>query len=192
MTRRKRSKDHHGRREWTTAFVEGMNEQSDVAAVIVGAAALDDLLHDIITSFLIDEKEVEQLLGEFGPLGSFGARIRTAYCLGLITNEEYHNLRVIQRVRNAFAHNLFTLSLADEWVRNQLNTLKLPEEMSQTNRPTTPRALFTFSTTSLVFTLQWRVFKAEEERRVRLLDNGTVVLPPLGGYETENSLSSGD
>jgi DNA-binding MltR family transcriptional regulator len=53
-----------------------------------------------------DEKEVTLFLSGESPLGSLGARIRAAYCMGLIPKEYFEALKIIKDIRNAFAHQL--------------------------------------------------------------------------------------
>jgi hypothetical protein len=69
-------------REFTRLFHDEKNER---AAAIVGGAFLDTLLEHILFGFLVeDEREVQRLLEPEQPLGTYGARVRIVYCLGLI------------------------------------------------------------------------------------------------------------
>ena len=107
-------------------LMEEIKTQSDRAAAIVAAAFIDERLRQYLSRFLIDKpKEVEELFGFDRPLGSFGSRIRVAYCLGLLDDNEYHDLKIIQDVRNAFAHELHGLTFADPWVAQRCRELML-------------------------------------------------------------------
>src|SRR2546425_1096836 len=72
--------------------------ESDRSAASVATSFLDARLGRYIASFLIDDPgEVNKLLGiEWSgiesPLGTFSARIRAAYCLGLLRKEHYDDL----------------------------------------------------------------------------------------------------
>lgn len=120
----------------TLEHIEGLLDElkgmSDRAAAIVGAAFLDELLRYLIASFLVDdEKVVGELLKNQRYLGTFNARIGAAYCLGLITKDEYHDLRMVQKVRNEFAHALPGLFFTDQRISNRCNELTaLPPELA--------------------------------------------------------------
>jgi DNA-binding MltR family transcriptional regulator len=83
-------------------------EKSDRAIAIIGPAFLDVLLGSILTEFLVDdEKEVNRLLQPEGPLSTFGGRVTACYCLGLIGEIVKSDLRLVGKIRNRFAHDLY-------------------------------------------------------------------------------------
>jgi len=96
------------RREDWQGFVNEFIGESDRGVGIVGAAALDDLLAQLIKSYLgLDEELASRFVGsDFVPVGSFSARILTARCLGLIDDDSLRVLTIIRRIRNLFAHDL--------------------------------------------------------------------------------------
>ena len=56
-----------------------------------------------------DTKKVEKVvdkLFEYGPLGSFAAKISLVYSLGLIPEWEYRHLELLRDIRNKFAHKI--------------------------------------------------------------------------------------
>ncbi len=94
------------------------DERNDRALAIVGAAFLDTLLEHILVNFLVnDEKEVSELLRYDQPLGTYGGRVRAAYCLGLLHKAIFDDLRAVGKVRNKFAHDLYA-SFEDEQIRS--------------------------------------------------------------------------
>ncbi len=96
------------------------DESNDRAMVIVGAAFLDTQLEHIIKTFLVaDEKEIEAILRPDQPLGTYSGKTRLAYCLGLIGANVRNDLKLIGKIRNRFAHDLyasFTDSDIHSWV----------------------------------------------------------------------------
>lgn len=93
------------RRDWRR-LTEEFKSESARASALVAAALLDSNLEDLLRAFLVpDRSEVETVLGT--SMKSFGARIRACYCLGLLSPDECHDLRIIKSVRNYFAHNLY-------------------------------------------------------------------------------------
>ena len=118
-----RSKDMRG-------FLEELGHETDRAAAILGAALLDELIYQLICAFLIDDaEEVQNLTDTERPLGAFGARIRAAYCMGLITKEIFKDLNVIKLIRNLFAHRLHGLSFSEESIANECAKLKCLERI---------------------------------------------------------------
>lgn len=92
-------------------FVAEFQNESDRATAILGAALLDEKLRQLLTAFLVDDNvQVALLLDVEQPIGSFGARIRLAYCLGLVARSLFGVLTTIKAIRNAFAHQLHGLS----------------------------------------------------------------------------------
>lgn len=65
----------------------------------------EEALGDLIGAFLISGESTKQLLNGFNaPLGTFSARIKMAYSLGLITRPQREDLDRLRRIRNEFAH----------------------------------------------------------------------------------------
>ena len=162
------AKKKRPRIEDLASFTEKFGNESDRGAALIGAALLDGHLCLLIASFLIDDKnEVNELLGinsYYSPLGTFSARIRAAYCLGLISRDEFHDLRIIQRIRNAFAHELDSSSFGSEQIRDRCNSLRTPQRR-QWHPSLSPRECFSFATSALSISLESRTRRAKRERR---------------------------
>ena len=111
------------------AFYDEMSKESDRASAILGAAFLDYSLTELLTnSFVDDSVSIEKLLGVTSgnaPLGAFSARIELAYCLGLIPANIRHDLDIIRKVRNRFAHKLHGLSFGVEPIRGFCASLQI-------------------------------------------------------------------
>src|SRR5574341_444107 len=152
------------------SFLEEFQHESPRASVLVGASYLDYCLGKIIAAFLADEKLAEDLLNGFNaPLGTFDARIRMAYALGLISNEEYHNLELIRKIRNEFAHGLHGLSFTHQNILKHSRKLKFDkailEGMPEHLRPP-HRTIFAIVTSLLAISLIGRDKMVEKERLV--------------------------
>ena len=97
---------------------EEAQEESPRGSVIVWAALLDTRLRELISNFMIDDKAVENLLGTDKdpdrPLSSFASRARIAYCLGLISFNEYDDLKTIATIRNKFAHRVHSITTEND------------------------------------------------------------------------------
>ena len=78
----------------------------------------------MLVNFLVDdEKEVAKLLASEQPLGAYGNRVRAAYCLGLINVPVRDDLKLVGKIRNRFAHDLYA-TFEDETVRSWCLALK--------------------------------------------------------------------
>lgn len=98
--------------------------ENDLAIAVVGATFLDTLLEHLLFNFLVDdEKEVNRLLQYNQPLGTYSGRISMAYCLGLIGKTIRDDLRIVGKVRNRFAHDLYA-SFEDEKIQAWCKSLK--------------------------------------------------------------------
>ena len=127
-------------------------EASDRAVAIVGPAFLDTLLTELLISFLVDdEKEVAKLMQPDGHLGTFGAKVSTCYCLGLIGETIRSDLRLVAKIRNRFAHDL-RASFADDQIKSWCNALQWHKESLMTEPPegATARDLFQVGVNQLV------------------------------------------
>jgi DNA-binding MltR family transcriptional regulator len=142
-------------------------EENGRAIAIVGAAFLDMQLSHILLNFLVDDDtEAKRLLQYDQPLGTYGSRIGTAYCLGLIGQMVRDDLRLIGKIRNQFAHNLYA-SFTDEKVQNWCRALKWHRTAYMTP-PTeaTSRELFHVGVNQLACHLSGIVSIARSEKRL--------------------------
>jgi len=72
---------------------------------------------------MLDCDVAKALVEDFsGPLGTFSARIKASFALGLITQDQCADLDYLRKIRNAFAHQWRPIELdtspTREWVRN--------------------------------------------------------------------------
>ncbi|HVQ37901.1 MAG TPA: MltR family transcriptional regulator [Pyrinomonadaceae bacterium] len=153
-----KSKDFQG-------FLEEFQKENDRSTAIIGAAFLDEHLKQLLTNFFVaDAKEVAHLLSTESPLGSFGARIRAVYCLGLISREYFESLKIIKGIRNDFAHQLHGLTFDDKNISNECKKLK-PLQPIKSIVTQTPRQLFVTSTIFVLMDLSVRTFTILNKRR---------------------------
>lgn len=115
--------------DWSAfkTFVEEFRDESDRAAVILGAAKLDMLLMQVLDRRLLPSlATTDELLEGDSPLATFSARINMCYRLGLITPEFAKALHLVHRIRNGFAHEISGVSLASGAHSDRLKSLLLP------------------------------------------------------------------
>jgi mannitol operon repressor len=168
MTRRKHLADRSRLKDWQGFYDELNEETSDRAVAIVGTEFLSGHLGQVIESFLIDDAEASDFLdpgNPFAPLGSFGARIKAAYCLGLISQDEYNDLKIIKNIRNSFAHGLHGLSFLTPDIQAECEKLKCPQKVMATHLPPSARDQFTVALALLLSAMSMRTIEVKDQRR---------------------------
>ena len=107
----------------------------DRTAAILGATLIDDLLKSALLSKFrhLTGDETDRLFGPDQPLGSFSAKIKLAYAMGVCDRKDAQNLEVIRAIRNAFAHNAKPMSFKAAEVYEVCLYLHLPERLGKSH-----------------------------------------------------------
>jgi DNA-binding MltR family transcriptional regulator len=101
----------------------------DFIFALVATSFLDQALLRFVATCFTDSELGAELLAEQGELGSFGSRARFAGALGLIDSTTYRDLRIIQHVRNDFAHHHMARDFTDPELQRlcaELSYSKMP------------------------------------------------------------------
>jgi len=145
-------------------FLNEFNKESDKGAVLAAGAYLDERLLEMLRTFLADVKETEDLLFGFNaPLGTFSARIKASYSLGLIEKNEFDELQIIRKIRNEFSHSWKGVSFNAQKIKDLSNNLPwlgpkdIEHESDSKNR-------FCFAVAILLMDLLWRVKLIQKEK----------------------------
>jgi DNA-binding MltR family transcriptional regulator len=116
--------------------------ETDRAAAILGASYLETLLEKLLRTKLVQTPTTDIFSGH-GPLATFSSRTDVAYALGLFHEGVYHDLILVRRVRNEFAHDIDEASFdqasirdrcADFWFIKQLAAHQDVEELNPRTR----------------------------------------------------------
>ena len=95
-----------------------LNDETDLAVILVTASYLDACLGSILKRKLIDSSISKQLLDpRSGALGSYSTRADVCYALGLIQKPLYTDLKKIAEIRNEIAHYYLTLNFQSESIQ---------------------------------------------------------------------------
>jgi len=106
---------------WDTFEKEG-----DRSVGIVAASLLDVLLEEIIRTFYVKDRHVSDLFKDDHLLMTFHSKINVAYYSGYIPKVMYHDLKIVCKVRNRFAHSLSTgLDFGDKKLVNLIQECEL-------------------------------------------------------------------
>lgn len=108
-------------------FVNEFKEESDRAAVVLGASKLDQMLGLVLERFLLPcPNRTDQLFDNNGPLGTFSAKIDVCHRLGLIDSEFCKAIHLVRRIRNSFAHEVYGASLNNGSHKDRIKSLYAP------------------------------------------------------------------
>jgi hypothetical protein len=89
-----------------------MSTATDRACALIGAAALDRSLVDLLsTQFpnITDTTRERMFFSQKAVLSTFSSKIEVAHALGLIEGQDHREMTSIRRIRNAFAHSAISL-----------------------------------------------------------------------------------
>ncbi|PKB43054.1 mannitol repressor [Cellulophaga sp. RHA19] len=148
-------------------FLNSFNKESDRGAVLLAGSILDEWLLEIIESYLIKDKVSKELLLGFGaPLGTFSAKTKVAYSLGLIEKKEYEEINIIRKIRNEFGHSWKGVNFESTKIEKECNKLDwlgpIDDSIKRTNR-----SKFNFTIAILLTDLLWRKRLVKKEQLVQ-------------------------
>ena len=83
-----------------------LEKESDMSVAIVAATLLDVLLEEAIRTFYVKDRHVADLFKNDRMLMTFYSKINVAYYSGFIPRVIYHDLKIVCKIRNRFAHSL--------------------------------------------------------------------------------------
>jgi hypothetical protein len=114
MTRSKRTKrdftsddrDWHAPVGAARPLMHRIAEETDAGAAVMAVCTLDYLLERLLRASFIKDSQVKSLFNDDRLLQSFHAKVNIAYFFGLIPRAIYHDLKLIGRIRNRFAHTV--------------------------------------------------------------------------------------
>jgi DNA-binding MltR family transcriptional regulator len=105
------------------AFFTDVDKEDDFARIVLGAAKVDACLAIILDSFLVDSSTKTGLLSHAGVIGSFAARAKLCYTLGLISKHAFSDMMIFAELRNETAHHPLKISFRDEHVKEKASRL---------------------------------------------------------------------
>jgi hypothetical protein len=105
-----------------------LSEESDRACVILVASWADHLLRiKLANEFSKGNSDARSsLFASNGPFATFSAKLNAAFCAEWIDRDVYHDLQVIRKMRNRFAHSIGNESLNDEPFPAMVASLRVP------------------------------------------------------------------
>ena len=107
------------------AFGKMLSDLVAPAAVLVISSRLDKALKEALLTRMrpLDKRLEASLFENYGPLATFSVKIDIAYALSIFDADMHHNLSVIRRIRNIFAHPSGPITKAPSFEDEQLIAL---------------------------------------------------------------------
>lgn len=94
---------------------DALSDESDRACVVLIASWADHFIRAKLASTFdggnVDARSA--LFSSNGPFATFSGKLDVAFCAGWIDRDVYHDLNLIRRMRNEFAHSIESDSLDD-------------------------------------------------------------------------------
>lgn len=108
---------------------DALSEESDRACVILVTSWADHLLRiKLAQEFSKGNADARSaLFSSNGPFATFSSKLNAVFCAGWIDGDVFHDLQVIRKLRNQFAHSIDTLNLHDEPFPAMVATLRVPK-----------------------------------------------------------------
>lgn len=126
-----------------------LQNESDRGCCLIASSLLESELEHLLKCKLIGNKKHHDDLFSFnGPIGTFSAKIKLSYSLGLICKEAFKDLETIRKIRNKFGHSFEVINFETVAISNEVSKLKAhfyTAEMKPNNR-----AIFTNTFTSII------------------------------------------
>ena len=115
--------------QWSSFFHE-LKLESDRGAAVLSAIWIEELLtRKFKNLFSKGNSDARKTLYDFnGPFSSFSSKITAAYCLGWLEQDTYHDINLVRKIRNLFAHHLHGISLEDAEIKDLINRFKTPRK----------------------------------------------------------------
>lgn len=113
--------------DWT-AFFEELKDETDRGCAILAVAWIDHILERKLGALFSggNSDARRKLFDANGPFSPFSAKVTAAFCLGWLDADLRHDLDVIRKIRNRFAHQIHGLTLDDPDMAILVDSFRLP------------------------------------------------------------------
>jgi DNA-binding MltR family transcriptional regulator len=118
------------------AYFKTLFDESDRGCVLLTASRLDEMLEKLhrtyVTSIASPEKKVlESLFSLHAPLSSFSAKMKLAFCYGLISKEDFADFEALRKIRNSAAHTTQQFTFGQSETQKTIAGFTSPKRVPQ-------------------------------------------------------------
>jgi len=108
---------------------EALNSSNDLSCILIGASYLDESLGALLHEFSIESSVTDKIIYDNSSiLSTLSSKTDITYVLGLVSKDNYNDLRKIAEIRNMVAHSHLSKDFSNEEVIascGQLNYWKI-------------------------------------------------------------------
>ncbi len=142
-------------------------DEHERSLVLSMVAFAEECLCRLLRAFLRDVKATADLLEGFNaPLGTFSARIKTCYALGLLTETQFQDLELMRKIRNEFAHSWDECVFSDLKIKSWVDAIrKSPMLPKEPEWPESPERHFRNSVAMILFEVEELQHKITDEHK---------------------------
>ncbi len=127
MTSNRNSRIEIGSKQWSGFFNE-LRSESDRGATILASVWIDNLLKRKLRAlFRKGNSDTRRKLFDMnGPFSGFSSKILAAYTLGWIDSDIFHDINLVRKIRNLFAHELHGIDLESSRLQQLIEKFRIP------------------------------------------------------------------
>ncbi|MDP1633474.1 MAG: MltR family transcriptional regulator [Gallionellaceae bacterium] len=147
--------------------------EGDRACALILTANLDNRIRELLVAHFVEMTPAQQkdLFEGTGALPTLSSRVRISYACGLLSEDEVHDLNLIRKIRNHFAHEEHGWSFATSAISKLCGSLKMPTRLRQDNpgfaiNLTESRDTFQVTATWLTLLLMNRIREVLSDKRI--------------------------
>jgi hypothetical protein len=103
-----------------------LGKESDRGMALYATAYLDNQLEILLRNKLVgNNKHFKDIFSFNGPVGTFSAKIKLAYSIGLLDKISMDDINILRKIRNEFAHSDKKIDLETKDIKILIDNLKM-------------------------------------------------------------------
>ena len=128
MVSKRNSSTEIGLQEWS-GFFDELKSESERGAAILASVWIESLLErKLRIQFAKGNSETRRKLFDLnGPFSAFSSKTLVAHALGWIDSEVFHDINLVRKIRNVFAHELHGTDFDYPKVSRLIDKFTVPE-----------------------------------------------------------------
>ena len=127
MTSTRNSRIEIDSKQWS-GFFDELRSESDRGGTILAGVWIDNLLERKLRALFTEgNSDTRRKLFDLnGPFSGFSSKILAAYSLGWIDSDIFHDINLVRKIRNLFAHELHGIDLESQRLQRLIEKFKIP------------------------------------------------------------------
>lgn len=115
--------------QWSN-FFRVLKSESDRGSTILASIWIENLLERKLQALFTkgNSRNRQRLYDLNGPFSSFASKILAAYTIGWIDSDVFHDLELLRKIKNKFAHTIDFEHFEDVEVKKLINEFRIPHK----------------------------------------------------------------